>query len=204
MRMLAALVVALLLNATSAAQTLTLAWTPTPTPVDGYRLLVGTAPGTYTVTLDVGNVTQATIHDLLPGQHYYMAAVAYAGALVSGPSNEVDAVIPVLVDPACTFPLGAQAIAIFPTALQHTGSGGPGSQVRLDLQLASPASPITSLAIRAGGVDLATLRGTDLTRLAGIWFPVPVVPGVYPLSVVAANAYGCTKDQSTPYRVTVP
>ena len=54
------LVIALLLDtvATLHAATATASWDPNPEPdIAGYKLSYGTAPGTYTTTVDVGNVT---------------------------------------------------------------------------------------------------------------------------------------------------
>jgi Fibronectin type III domain len=181
-----------------------LTWDPPGGPVDTYRVLYGVAPGTYTQTVDTGGpVTTATITNLTPGQQYFFAVVAVLGTAVSPPSNEVTTTIPAGVDPACLPPLGNRAIAIFPTALQKTGSGGAGTKARLDFQLASQ-SPIISVRVVSNGTALATMNGTDLTSLAGMWFVVPTALGAYPLSITASNLFGCTQQQSTTYTVRVP
>jgi hypothetical protein len=74
---------------------------------------------------------------------------------------------------------------------------------RLDFQLASPNSPVTHVAVRTNGANLATVDGTALTALAGLWFPVPATKGQYVLSVLATNAYGCTNEMLTTKSVTV-
>ena len=43
----------------------------------GYVLYEGLASGTYTNTFDVGNTTNATISQLVPGSTYYFALAAY-------------------------------------------------------------------------------------------------------------------------------
>jgi hypothetical protein len=209
----------------------TIAWDPNPVidHVSGYIVLVwrGTAP-TPTM-IDVSTATQTTI-DLAPADH--VAVVAYRSALVcfpipdptpvtcvpelsqalnwtytyfmSYPSARVIAPSAAPDDPACLRPLGNRAVSIFVTKLQFTGSGGPGSQARLDFQLASPNSPITSVAIAANNTVLRSMSGTDVAGLAGMWFTVPTAPGIYPLEVRATNLYGCTATQRGTLSITVP
>jgi FG-GAP-like repeat/Fibronectin type III domain len=74
-----------------AAPSVTLAWNPSSGPnLAGYRVHEGTSTRTYTKTIDVGNITEATISDLTTGRTYYFVVSAYntAGA-ESGYSNEV-------------------------------------------------------------------------------------------------------------------
>jgi hypothetical protein len=42
-----------------------------------------------------------------------------------------------------------------------------------------------------------------LSALPGLWFTVPAAPATYALSVAATNAYGCSREQSTTYAITV-
>jgi hypothetical protein len=73
-----------------------LSWTAPATYLDsapttglGYKIHVGTAPGTYTQQIDVGNVTSYTISGLNEGATYYFAVSAYdATGNVSSLSNE--------------------------------------------------------------------------------------------------------------------
>lgn len=69
-----------------------LAWDPSPdTNVAGYYIYTGPSSGSYTSRIDVGNVTNATIGNLAPGQTYYFVATAYTTDLVESlPSNEVN------------------------------------------------------------------------------------------------------------------
>jgi len=56
----------------------------------GYLVLIGTAPGSYTKTVDVGNQTAYSLSGLAAGSAYYLAVKAYNSAgLVSAPSAEV-------------------------------------------------------------------------------------------------------------------
>ncbi len=83
-------------DTTLAAQT-TLAWDPPVSPdgtpftgVAGYHLHFGTASGTYTQSINAGNVTSYTIGNLAEGTTYYFAVTDYDTAgNESGYSNEV-------------------------------------------------------------------------------------------------------------------
>src|SRR5258708_575394 len=68
-RMVLAFVV-VLLGAVSTAQaaSVTALWNPNPeTDISGYKLLYGTQSGTYSTTIDVGNVTAWTLTTLASG-----------------------------------------------------------------------------------------------------------------------------------------
>lgn len=195
----------------SGQERVTLAWDANP-PGDGtigYRVLFGTAPGIYPQTRDAGNVTEFTVESLSYATPHYLVLVAYdAQGQVSGHSNMVAhttqaAPLPPVGDPRCVPPLGNRSVSVFVTNLQLTGSRGAGSRARLDFQLASPNSPVVSVEARANGVPVATMAGTDLNGLAGIWFTVPTPPAAYALSVSATNAYGCTRVQPSTLVVTV-
>jgi hypothetical protein len=70
----------------------TLTWDPPDisTDVTGYMIHYGTASGTYSQGIDVGNTTSYTVSNLNDGQTYYFAATAYNHAgYQSVYSNEV-------------------------------------------------------------------------------------------------------------------
>lgn len=73
-----------------------LAWDPSPdSDVTGYRVHWGTQPRIYPWSLDVGQVTTATVPGLTAGTTYYFAATAYtADGRVSDYSNEVAYTVP--------------------------------------------------------------------------------------------------------------
>jgi Fibronectin type III domain len=184
--------------------------------VTGYRLQYGTTSGQPTVILDVGNVTTVPLPTgLVPGTAYFFTVVAYnAAGQVSAPSTEV-AYTPAVVQPPpdpCSFPLGANAVQIFPTgALNKTGSGGAGSKFFITFQAASPNSPIVYLSIRANGIDIPDSIGNAdgapngrLTPIGSLWATMPSGPATYTFSVFARNAAGCTRDQSTGFSQTLP
>ena len=67
----------------------------------GYKVYIGTFPGNYTQTIDVGHATSVTIPDLLPGETYFIAVTAYdIFANESGHSAEIRATIPKAPPPA--------------------------------------------------------------------------------------------------------
>lgn len=74
----------------------TLEWDANSEPnLGGYKIYYGTQSGVYNTTIDVGNVTTYTIHDLIEGT-YYFVATAYNTedpVLESGYSNEVIGVL---------------------------------------------------------------------------------------------------------------
>lgn len=70
-------------------------WDPNPEPPDvaGYRLYYGTASRTYTVRIDVGNVTTYMVDGLSLGVTYYFALTAYNQFGESSYSDEVSGMI---------------------------------------------------------------------------------------------------------------
>ncbi|MEO8352205.1 MAG: Ig-like domain-containing protein [Chthoniobacteraceae bacterium] len=75
----------------AAAENVTLAWDANPEPdVMGYRVYCGTSTGNYTDIIEAGNVTTATVPNLIAGTTYFIAATAYNSAgLESLPSSEI-------------------------------------------------------------------------------------------------------------------
>jgi PKD repeat protein len=72
------------------AQSVTLAWSPSPSPaVAGYELCYGLADGQYTWTLDAGTNTTFKVTGLTPGLTYYFAVAAYNSAGDVSPSSNV-------------------------------------------------------------------------------------------------------------------
>ncbi|HBH79552.1 MAG TPA: hypothetical protein DDY39_06975 [Nitrospira sp.] len=56
-------------------------------------MYVGEAPGLYTRTVTVGNVTSSTVNSLTVGRMYYFVVTAYNSAGESTPSNMVSKTI---------------------------------------------------------------------------------------------------------------
>jgi hypothetical protein len=97
-RLLAFLLFVFAFASISKAASFTIAWDAnTELDLAGYRVLVGTAPGRYSQSFDVGMVTSKTL-DLPDGVTYYLAVVAYdRSGLISAPSNEVQWFLPALL-----------------------------------------------------------------------------------------------------------
>jgi hypothetical protein len=89
-----------ILPATAAAETrsLTIAWDANAEPdIAGYRVHIGTQPGTYSIVTDAGNRTTLTVPNLVEGQRYFFTVTAYSSVgVVSEPSGEISAVVPTL------------------------------------------------------------------------------------------------------------
>jgi hypothetical protein len=79
-----------------AFQSVTLAWIASPgSDVAGYKIYYGTTSGSPTQSLDVGNVTIATVSNVNEATTYFFSVVAYDSAgLQSQPSNEVSYTTP--------------------------------------------------------------------------------------------------------------
>jgi len=73
------------------ANSIPLAWNPSiNSSVTGYKIYYGVASGVYTSSVDVGNVTNATITGLSQNTTYYFAAKSYDAVGDSSPfSNEI-------------------------------------------------------------------------------------------------------------------
>ena len=70
------------------ANAISLAWDTSPSSgVTGYRILYGTSSGNLNQSLEVGNLTSATLFNLTPGQTYFLAVVALTADGQSLPSG---------------------------------------------------------------------------------------------------------------------
>ena len=78
--------------ATAQAATITVAWDANPPgTVTGYRLYWGTVSGQYPQSVDVGNITTASITPPTPNRVYYFVVRAYNSIGTSNPSGEIAA-----------------------------------------------------------------------------------------------------------------
>ncbi len=87
----------LLLGVPMAAQadSASLTWNPNTEPdLAGYKLYMGTSPGSYSQIFDVGHMTSYTVSNLVAGNTYYFALTAYdIYANESGFSPEISTTI---------------------------------------------------------------------------------------------------------------
>jgi len=88
------------------AAAVTLAWAQnTEADLAGYKVHIGTSPGAYTQSIDVGRVTSFTVPGLLAGETYYFTVTAYdIFANESGFSSQVSTTTPVAPPPGGTTP----------------------------------------------------------------------------------------------------
>lgn len=78
----------------STTSSATLMWNAvTGATITGYKVYVGEAPGQYSRTITVGNVTSSTVSSLTVGRMYYFVVTAYNSAGESTPSNMVSKTI---------------------------------------------------------------------------------------------------------------
>lgn len=78
------------------AQSVSLAWDPSPdATVTGYAVYYGEAPDSLTNRVEAGNNLTVTVTNLVAAHTYYFVAVAYDGdGLESGPSNMISYEVP--------------------------------------------------------------------------------------------------------------
>jgi chitinase len=89
------LMIGVWLIAVGTAAAMTARWQPSPSgDVRGYRLYIGTTPGTYTTVYDVGPRLEYVLPAMTPGTEYYGVATAYTGCCESPYSNEVSWIEP--------------------------------------------------------------------------------------------------------------
>lgn len=183
----AAALLAWLLSAAAHAADVPLAWDPSTNPaVTGYSVYYGTASRSYPNRVVVGNVTSATVTNLVAGERYYFAVTARDSANVeSGYSNEVTTV--------------ASSVAASTTALASTPNPSvAGASVTFTATVTGSA-PTGTVAFRDGATTMAgcgavALAGTGNTRSATCTTSALVV-GSHP--VVASYSGSPTNAAST-------
>lgn len=123
------LLITFLLSVWAHAASVSLSWNPnTEIDLAGYKIHYGTASGSYTNSVDVGNVTTCTIPNLTAGQTYYFAATAYdTSGSESGYSNQVSYTIPTPNAPPATpaVPSGEASALINTTVAFSTSASDP-------------------------------------------------------------------------------
>jgi fibronectin type 3 domain-containing protein len=142
--------------AQASAQSVSLSWNADSDPtVTGYRVYYGTAAGSYTQSVDVGNSTSAAVAGLNSSTTYYLAVAAYNGSgNQSGYSNEVSAI-----------PTGS-ASSNAPVAPASLSAAAGNAQVALNWPASSGATSYNikrSTTSGGGYATIATATGTSVT-----------------------------------------
>ena len=138
--------------------------TPLTTSIAGYKVMAGTAPGSYSQTISIGNSTSYTLGSLNDGTTYYFAVSAFDSAgTASAPSSEV----------SFTTPSGSAALY---TLTASAGSGGS-------------ISPAGDVVISRGESQTYTITPATGYKVAGVTVDGVSVGAVtsYTFSNVAAN-----------------
>jgi hypothetical protein len=128
------IIVSLIASNALAAQA-TLAWNPnTESDLAGYRVHYGTASGSYTVHIDVHNVTTYNVTGLTAGQTYYFAATAYdTSGNESAYSNSVSYAVPAANGAPATpaTPTGASSAIVNAAITFNTSATDPNGDTNL-------------------------------------------------------------------------
>ena len=105
------------LAASTVSSSVTLVWdASTSTNIAGYNVYYGSASGSYTQMVSVGNVTQTTITGLTVGCTYYFAATATdSTGLESSYSNETSLIVPVPQPTLSLIRIGTKSALRWPT-----------------------------------------------------------------------------------------
>jgi len=111
------------------AADVTLSWDQNVEPeLAGYRIYYGTARGSYSVQIDVCNVTKYKVTGLMAGKTYYFAATAYdTSGYESGYSTQVSYSVPSanVAPPTPTTPSGGGAAPVNTAITFSTSSSDP-------------------------------------------------------------------------------
>ena len=172
--LVAAIFCALVCPRLASADTLTLMWDLNPEPeVTSYQVHIGSQPGVYTQTIDVGNTDTYVFTSATAGQQYCFVVTAQAGELVSPYSSEV-----------CS--LNNQPPVLSQPFNQRTTLG---QSATLQLSASDPeGNPVT---FSASGLP----PGMSVNSSTGLIAGVPSVAGTF--SVVATASDGSSSSSRT-------
>ncbi len=169
------------------AADVTLAWDPnTESDLAGYRIHHGPASGSYSVHIDVRNVTTYTVTGLAAGQTYYFAATAYnASGSESGYSNSVSYTVPAVNGPPST-----------PATPSGPSSAAVNTAVTFSTSAADPNGDSLQYRYDWGGGVLSTWGAASQSRS---W----TVAGQYAVRAQARDSLGAQSGWSSARTVTI-
>ncbi len=148
-----------LVAARANAQSVNLAWDPdSGSNIAGYVVYVGTAPGIYSGSTGVGNVTTWTVGGLTAGQTYYFAVKAIdTSGLQSAYSNEVSSTVASSTAPAdLTTPAPGSTLTSSTVQFQWTAGSGVSGYL---LSLGTTVGGADLFSLNAGTSQSATVTG---------------------------------------------
>jgi len=172
-----------------ATQSATMAWDHSPDPnVVGYFCCYGSTSGNYSIKVNVGNSTSATISGLVEGNTYFFAAIGYSTAgLQSVPSNEIRYTVPIANSPpptSLTSPLGGTsytAPATISLAASVTANGHTITKVQFysgSTLLGEDASSPYSLSWSRVGAGSYSLTAVSVYDAGSTMISLPVIINV--------------------------
>lgn len=84
--------------------------------VAGYMVYIGTRPGSYSLTVDVGSATEYVYQDVVPGTRYYVVVRSYTReGVLSRPSQEASLLVPLPTPTPSPTPSPSPSPTITPT-----------------------------------------------------------------------------------------
>jgi hypothetical protein len=176
----------LTLSSRALAAPVTLAWDAVAaSDLAGYVLYYGYASGSYTMSIDVGNYTSASLSNLDEGKTYYFVASAYdIDGYESSSSNEVSYTVPI-----------ADAAAPDVTIMSPTGGALVQKKSTVTINAtATDESGVTRVEFYVNGQLLCS----DTSSAYSCGWKVPASPGrTYQLQAKAYDTQGNVGSSST-------
>src|SRR3989338_2316522 len=197
-------------TATAGDKQVTLSWAAV-SGAAGYKVKYGTTGGTYTTTIDVGNVTSYPAAGLTNGKTYYFVVTAYNSAGTGANSNEKSAV-PTIQPFATTFE--AETMPTKTTGGATTGGWNIWSSGYIEDTITYPRSGTYEFEVVARGsvaagvwpnmqLRLDQVGKADITVNTTAWKSfikqVSVVSGSHRVAVAFTNDYKTTTEDRNLY-----
>ena len=159
----AAFVAGVVVAESTSAGSITVAWEPNPEPeITGYRVFVGTSPGTYTETFDVSaSLTSFTYTAATNGVRYFFAIAAQVDEIVGRASAEVS------TDQISPLDLSTGESRLSPAAGMSSLSPGQGCRQDCVSVLGAAAAEVTSLTTLPNGALLYVEGGEHVVVQTG-------------------------------------
>jgi hypothetical protein len=160
----------------TAAQSLSLAWDPSPDPSAlGYIVYAGTQSGIYTAEFNVGTAT-SFVYGVVPNQQYFFAVAAYAEGMIVGPlSGEVVG--------------SAHGVVLLSNPGDQLGTEGTPTELQL-IGIDSFGGTVT---FGAAGLP----PGLNVNNSTGLVSGTPTTAGIYVVTATASDGVSTTSDTFT-------